>query len=582
MNDSHARCAFALAHGGRMKPHESCTYAKSPPRNATKEASRLGRWLNESCLNGAVNSGSVTWHANQSWFTERIRSNFRQEPGTDGRSAQGSKHVVVHRGCCPVCQVLYAERPSFRCCTHNKLTSILPLQPIGGLTWPEAAAVIPSNALLVLDGDSMVGQQLVGLLCAAWATPGFRYANLKSAVPSSTWKKCPRWSGTNLHNSTEPCESDPIGGATIGEVVTEGCDDVDEDGHSKEINKSTAACWRMTLMQWNVFNCWYDPKGERIYEPRVLSRRPPRAAARAHGQTELTFLTGLARIEWLAQAASQGDAGAVLEQASVLFIGGWQHQLCSYDALRSLMRKLDGWSSIMAPKTWSAGASSAADRSLLRANHPSVRGGVAEHGALPVVFAEASPSHFPGGSYLGTLKYPRAEPEADSVCDQWTSRAPSFTPSSPADGRTYGAARNATLPGQWHRGISTAWRLRFNQWLEADIHDHNEHHKGLHTSHSAGAKSASTLPTRWQPQFHVLRLERLYAGRGDAHVEQAGESHAPARDCLHFCVAPGVLDALALETLWSAAGAMGVITPSQIDAATGAARRRHAAGCALD
>jgi hypothetical protein len=43
----------------------------------------------------------------------------------------------------------------------------------------------------------------------------------------------------------------------------------------------------------------------------------------------------------------------------------------------------------------------------------------------------------------------------------------------------------------------------------------------------------------------------LYRDRGDAHVGiyPPGPKGIRARDCLHFCVAPGVLDALAMETL---------------------------------
>ncbi|KAJ1448944.1 hypothetical protein M885DRAFT_622969 [Pelagophyceae sp. CCMP2097] len=47
------------------------------------------------------------------------------------------------------------------------------------------------------------------------------------------------------------------------------------------------------------------------------------------------------------------------------------------------------------------------------------------------------------------------------------------------------------------------------------------------------------------PGFRLLSVQRLYALRGDAHV-----GGTPAkRDCLHWCVLPGVLDALALGTL---------------------------------
>eukprot|EP00756_Hemistasia_phaeocysticola_P026818 Hpha_TRINITY_DN16085_c1_g2::TRINITY_DN16085_c1_g2_i2::g.118915::m.118915 len=52
----------------------------------------------------------------------------------------------------------------------------------------------------------------------------------------------------------------------------------------------------------------------------------------------------------------------------------------------------------------------------------------------------------------------------------------------------------------------------------------------------------------------VLRVERLYLHRGQAHVGRAPPGKPKnewgnGRDCLHWCVAPGVLDALALVTL---------------------------------
>ena len=49
----------------------------------------------------------------------------------------------------------------------------------------------------------------------------------------------------------------------------------------------------------------------------------------------------------------------------------------------------------------------------------------------------------------------------------------------------------------------------------------------------------------------LLRLARLLERRGAAHVGAVAR-HAVGpvgRDCLHWCVAPGVLDALALSTL---------------------------------
>ena len=52
--------------------------------------------------------------------------------------------------------------------------------------------------------------------------------------------------------------------------------------------------------------------------------------------------------------------------------------------------------------------------------------------------------------------------------------------------------------------------------------------------------------------FQLLRVEHLYAHRGEAHVGPIPASITigpQGRDCLHWCVAPGVLDALAQVTL---------------------------------
>ena len=56
-----------------------------------------------------------------------------------------------------------------------------------------------------------------------------------------------------------------------------------------------------------------------------------------------------------------------------------------------------------------------------------------------------------------------------------------------------------------------------------------------------------------------LRVEHLYHDRGDAHIGPIPATlmiGPQGRDCLHWCVAPGVLDALALLTLHELAGSI--------------------------
>ncbi|KAJ1448577.1 hypothetical protein M885DRAFT_574132 [Pelagophyceae sp. CCMP2097] len=112
----------------------------------------------------------------------------------------------------------------------------------------------------------------------------------------------------------------------------------------------------------------------------------------------------------------------------------------------------------------------------------------------PTLVVEALPAHFPGNIYRKSNKYPAVTSSvAGAVC-------------SPGSNATTG------------NGVDV------NAHLAAMLH-------GL-------------------PGFRLLSVHRLYALRGDAHVGVAANRwNISSRDCLHWCVLPGVLDALALGTL---------------------------------
>ena len=62
------------------------------------------------------------------------------------------------------------------------------------------------------------------------------------------------------------------------------------------------------------------------------------------------------------------------------------------------------------------------------------------------------------------------------------------------------------------------------------------------------------LMTGWvegRQSMKILRVQHLYEYRGDAHVGFIPKNVVgpKERDCLHWCIAPGVLDPLAMETL---------------------------------
>ena len=63
-----------------------------------------------------------------------------------------------------------------------------------------------------------------------------------------------------------------------------------------------------------------------------------------------------------------------------------------------------------------------------------------------------------------------------------------------------------------------------------------------------GSANVSPRTANQCSNFRVLRVAQLYAGRGDAHSDVSGITVNP-RDCVHWCVSGGVLDALAMATL---------------------------------
>ena len=150
---------------------------------------------------------------------------------------------------------------------------------------------------------------------------------------------------------------------------------------------------------------------------------------------------------------------------------------------------------------------------------------------LPTIIVEALPTHFPGGLYERNGHYPLvtsahkySTPHYGGMCD---------------DARV--------------QNVTYAFDL-----LNQNI-DYSEHNIALKQIVGALGDKCSGLA--------LLSAEYLYTDRGDTHVgllEIKGEPpvsmlnatenrgrrlRSKIRDCLHFCVLPGVLDALAMSTL---------------------------------
>lgn len=129
---------------------------------------------------------------------------------------------------------------------------------------------------------------------------------------------------------------------------------------------------------------------------------------------------------------------------------------------------------------------------------------------------EPLPSHFPGGKYHVASEYPAAKSSlgASASCDDFSAASAPFD---------------------------------LNTVLRTVLHERKRNRTDF-TAAPVGKKEETADTTSG---FRVLATQQLYAHRGDAHIGLLPASNygLGSRDCLHWCVAPGVLDALAMETL---------------------------------
>ena len=140
-------------------------------------------------------------------------------------------------------------------------------------------------------------------------------------------------------------------------------------------------------------------------------------------------------------------------------------------------------------------------------------------GEYDTIVVQALPSHFPGGLYLGNSKYPKAK------LGLWNS-------SNPASVSNISNPMLVVQPSPTGRDqVCDTFAMRSG---DPDINGPME---------------------QWmknRPQaMNTLYGQHLYRYRGDAHIGKItpGTVGPQGRDCLHWCIAPGVLDTLAIETL---------------------------------
>ena len=296
------------------------------------------------------------------------------------------------------------------------------------------------------------------------------------------------------------------------------------------MSRQSVPAWRSQLVYCELFELWAltdSIENSSIAPsllPRLSGRLPPRAGRRwqrenqAAGQVGASE-QGMHQVPYSygqdapgAPLAASSTAEELFARADALIIGGFHHLVPVPSFFIAFLR-------------------------AVRVAWP----------ALRVVVTDNFRNHFPGGTY-SRGRYPPAKPPTTTII---------------ANPAKVGEFRSVTAPcDQWNipynrelleyanfgrkpvMGVGPPGIMAFNNRVERAFFAARSGGEGAHLTAGGGV--------------HLLRVAELYEGRGDAHVEfleEDLEPHTPAgpkpskRDCLHLCVAPGVLDALALATL---------------------------------
>lgn len=155
-------------------------------------------------------------------------------------------------------------------------------------------------------------------------------------------------------------------------------------------------------------------------------------------------------------------------------------------------------------------------------------------GESATIVVQALPNHFPGGSYIkgDSPKYPMAKVDVDNEWSRVTNSLSSIRSDNASD------VLNSSLLSQ-------------PQPASANNSDQVCDTFAMRT----GDPDINDLMEQWMKNrprsMIILNVMHLYQHRGDAHIGKIspGTLGPSDRDCLHWCVAPGVLDVLSIETL---------------------------------
>jgi len=185
-----------------------------------------------------------------------------------------------------------------------------------------------------------------------------------------------------------------------------------------------------------------------------------------------------------------------------LFVGGWHHGDASEKRMNSFLDQLE----------------------RLR-------------GESATIVVQALPNHFPGGSYLRGVEYP------ETKVGLWSNSSNNaFSTSDSPTGVEYPKTEVDLWSNSSNDTASTSYSLAGDQ--VCDTFALNSGDPDINDGMEQWMKNRSHT-------MQILNVQHLYRYRGDAHIGKIppGTVGPTGRDCLHWCVAPGVLDALAIESL---------------------------------
>jgi hypothetical protein len=218
--------------------------------------------------------------------------------------------------------------------------------------------------------------------------------------------------------------------------------------------------------------------------------------------------------------ARRGDHnGNYLQEPDVVILGGWHHG--GLDQLETFLTNV----------------------TRLRSTSSSPKK------SKPTIVVEALPNHFPGGRYRGDQNYPQV------TLDAAMNHTTMTTSSSTSIASRSQPSPSSVLPLQ-QQPVCDSTSFQADPNINGILRYLLKYNNDNGTTAAANGKNRRMMS--------LLRVEHLFHHRGNAHVGwiPKGTVGPQGRDCLHYCMAPGVVESIAKQTLGHIATTMMMLAES--------------------